>query len=179
MQVMEKAKEKEFLGREFLLWLWVSSEAREGFFDLGESGEVELIVDGKIKLQSGEEDDMATITCSGRTERLREARFALSEGKAVTQAQLRLTVGEDRWSFVLDGKWLNLHSLKGPKVFRDKDDHPDSIFYEKLGFIERPVAVVDRLFAEFARLRVSPEWEAETVPAISQWVMEGKGRGSS
>ena len=56
MQLFEKVKDNEFLGREFLVWLWFRSDVREGRFSLGEAGDAELqpalVVEGVAKVLS-------------------------------------------------------------------------------------------------------------------------------
>ncbi|MBW1829304.1 MAG: hypothetical protein JRI74_07775 [Deltaproteobacteria bacterium] len=79
MQVLEKVKETESLGREFLVWLWFKTETEEGLFDLGEAGKAELWFDGRMTLQLESDLGLETITCAGDQLHMREARFALDE----------------------------------------------------------------------------------------------------
>lgn len=169
---MERIRKTEFLGREFLLWLWWRSETREGRFDLGEAGTVEAWVDRKIVLEGVGEGGAEKVTCTGDNPTLREARFALSRGKEVTEAMIRLVSGEEEWSFVLDARWLNFRSFKTPPVARDLSEDPEGVFYEKFFLTEKAVAAVDELFGEFIKIRVSPRWEAEEWPALLRWIRE-------
>ena len=82
MPLSETVRKSEFLGREFLLWLWFKSETHEGRFDLGETGQVELWIDHRVVLQTAREDGVEKVVCSGENPHLREARFALKQGKA-------------------------------------------------------------------------------------------------
>ena len=174
MEVLERARQTEFLGRDFLIWLWCKSETNEGRFDLGELGTVELWFDGRVTLQSDGDTDIESITCSGQNSRLREARFALTKNKKVTQATLKLIVGDDEWSFTLDSTWLNFKSLKTPQVVRDKRDDPEGLFYERVFLIEQPLRVVDALFSSFIKTRTSPEWGTQELPALMEWINQGK-----
>lgn len=173
MNILEQARKTEFLGREFLLWLWFKSERDGGVLDTEELGPLEFAVDGKVVLQSEGEDGVETVTCSGERPALREARFALTRQKQVVQAMIRLVVGEDSWSFILDSRWLNFRSCKGPKVVQDRNDDPDGVFFEKILLLERCVKAVDLLFEHFVLLRVSPDWEEKERPALAAWVAEG------
>ncbi|HUT71614.1 MAG TPA: hypothetical protein VMW89_13155 [Desulfatiglandales bacterium] len=174
MEVLERVRRTEFLGRDFLTWLWFKSEANEGRFDLGELGMVELWFDGKVTLQSDSDQDVETITCSGENPSLREARFALTKSKKVTQAKLRLIVGDNEWSFTLDSTWLNFKSLKTPTVVHDKKDDPEGLFYERVLLIEQPLRAIDTLFSSFIKIRTSPEWGTQELPALIEWVNQGK-----
>ena len=173
MNLAERMKQTEFLGREFLTWLWFRSESGEGVFDLGDLGTVELWFEGKMTLESDGDERGDKVTCSGAGTRLREARFALTKNKKITQAAVRLLKGNDEWSFSLDAAWLNLSSLKTPRVMQDQKEDPDGLFYERMFLMEQPIEVVNALFERFILLRVSPEWEAEEMPALEAWIGRG------
>ena len=174
MQLLEKARETEFLGNEFLVWLWFRSETDRGLFDLAEKGPAELWLDGKITLQSETERGVETITCAGETPNMREARFALAEDKRVIQAAIKLEIGDNRWSFILDSTWMNFKTFKSPGVMQDREEDPDGIFYEKMFLIEEAVSAMDEIYQSFIKLRVSPEWETEEHPALVKWISAGK-----
>ena len=174
MSLMERVKRTEFLGREFLVWLWYRSETREALFDLGETGTVELWFEGKVALEGEGEERGSEVTCKGAGSRLREARFALTRNKKISKAEIRMLKGDDEWSFTLDAAWLDVHSLKTPRVMQDVGEDPDGLFYERMFLIEQPIAVVQALFSQFIRLRLSPEWRSEEQPALEAWIRKGE-----
>lgn len=170
MDTLEKIAETEVLGRDFLVWLWFQSDTNGGMIELGEGETAEIYFDGKITLQSEGDEALEKITCSGVNPRLREARFALSEDKKVTQSSIRLIVGDEEWSFALDSTWLNYKSFKAPKIEQDNDDDPDGLFYEKISLLEKAVKAVDTVYGEFIKRRVSDEWKTRELPALRRWV---------
>lgn len=174
MNLIERVKQTEFLGREFLTWLWFRSESGEGVFELDELGTVEVLFDGRMTLEPDGEEGGDMVTCSGAGSRLDEARFALTKGKKVTRASLRLLRGDDEWHFSTDAAWLNIHSLKMPRVMQDAHEDPDGLFYERMFLIEQPIAVVNALFEVFVGLRVSPEWGRVELPALKEWIRRGR-----
>ncbi len=173
MQLLEKVRKTEFLGKEFLAWLWYRTETEKGSFKLGDKT-VDIWFDGKITLQGENEKGLETVTCSGESQSMKEARFALAENKEVVQATLVLDMGDNQWHFVLDSLWLNFKTFKAPKVIQDKKDDPDGLFYEKMFLIEEAVSAIDGIYTEFLKLRISPEWSGEELPALSQWIQSGK-----
>jgi len=173
MQLLEKVRETEFLGKEFLAWLWFRTETGRGSFKLDDKT-IEIWFDGKITLQGENERGLETITCSGESQNMKEARFALAANKEVVQATLVLSLGDNQWTFVLDSLWLNFKTFKTPRVIQDKRDDPDGLFYEKIFLIEAAVSAMDGIYAEFLKLRLSPEWSTEELPALSRWVNEGQ-----
>jgi recombination associated protein RdgC len=177
MQLLDKVRKTEFLGREFLLWLWFRSETEEGIFDLGDKGKAELWFEGKITLQSENERGVETVTCAGEAMSMKEARFALAGEKEIRQATITLTVGDNRWSFVLDSTWMNFRSFKTPRVMNDKKEDSDGLFYEKAFLIEEAVSAMDQLYSSFIRRRLSPEWLTEERRAIARWMRQGATGG--
>jgi hypothetical protein len=170
MNVLDQARDTEFIGREFLTWLWFKSETEGGLFNISDGLTGELWIDGTLTLTSDSDDRRETVVCTGENPRLREARFALSEHKKVTKAKFRLVIGDDTWIFTLDSMWMNFKSLKGPKLLRDQGEDPDGMFYEKMGVIEQPVAAVDAVYLQFLQIRTSAEWEESELPAIARWI---------
>ena len=174
MLVLEKVRETESLGREFLGWLWFKTETDGGLFDLGEAGKAELWFDGRMTLQSERDLGVETITCTGGYPHMKEARFALFEKKEITQAMVKLSIGDNLWSFVLDATWMNFKSFKTPRVMQDKEEDPDGIFYEKMFLMQEAITAMDIIFSSFIRLRISPEWETKERPALVKWINEIK-----
>ena len=174
MQLIERVKNTEFLGREFLLWLWYNSEAKGGTYKL-DGEEIELWVDKKIVLRHDGDEGSEKITCTGDNPHLKEARYAVSENKQVTECQLRLKIEDNEYSYTLDSEWMNFKSFKAPKVLQDVKDDPDGLFYEKMYLVEKALAAVDRIFKKFVQLRTSSEWDEEEKPALLKWISQVKG----
>jgi len=177
MRLLDKVRKTEFLGREFLLWLWFKSETEDGIFDLGDKGKAELWLDGKITLQSENERGVETITCTGEALNMKEARFALAGEKEIRQATVKLAIGDNQWSFVLDSTWMNFRSFKTPRVINDGKEDPDGLFYEKAFLIEEAISAMDRIYASFIGDRLSPDWLTETRSAIARWIRQGETGG--
>jgi hypothetical protein len=177
MDHAERMARWEFLGREFLTWLWFKSEEQGGTLDLGEMGEVEIGLDDRVTLRSDEDQTPETVTCLGESAGFREARFALTEEKKVTQARFRMTMGEDEWSFTLDSARLNFRSMRPPKVEQDTQEDPEGLFFERVGLVERAVSVLEALFLSFVKLRASGQWKDQEASAMATWIEEGmRGR---
>jgi hypothetical protein len=174
MQLIEKARNFEFLGREFLVWLWFKSETGEGRFSLGQSGSAELWFDGRIVLQPDGDDGDEKVICLGQNSRPPEARFALAEYKTITEAKIKLAIGDDEWSFILDSTWMNFKSFMTPKVMQDNEKDPEGLFYEKFYLIEQALSAMDTILSSFLKIRLSPDWEESELPALIRWIKEGK-----
>lgn len=173
MDVLEKIEKTETIGAEFLLWLWFRSETRDGVFDIDENQQAEIRIDGAITLENN--DTGEKVSCSGNNARMKEARLALLENKKITSITIRLILnGEDEFSFRLDSRWLNFKALRTPKVLQDFKEDPEGMFYEKIGLIDKAVAVIDSIFIKYIKLRMLPEWKNDEIPDLLGWIGKGK-----
>jgi hypothetical protein len=173
MSVIDDVRESESLGRDFLVWLWFRSETMAGSFQLQDREEAELWFEGKVTLQSEGDRGVETVVCTGENVRIREARFALGEGKKLTRAKIHLRAGDNEWVFELDSTWMNFHSLKTPRVFREKGEDPDALFYERTFLVEKLLSMMDQIFGGYVEARLSPAWDMEELPALMNWIREG------
>ncbi|HAC79665.1 MAG TPA: hypothetical protein DCG06_05170 [Deltaproteobacteria bacterium] len=87
--------------------------------------------------------------------------------------------GERRFELTFDGGLFTFDALRPPKLGpRDdslKDDPraaQENDLFLRLADIDEVAGVFDRLFAEFARLRVSPAWGEAALPELRRWVAE-------
>ena len=85
-----------------------------------------------------------------------------------------MIIGDDEWSFTLDSTWMNFKSFKSPRVMQDFEEDPDGLFYEKFALIDKALSAVDRIYSSFIKERVSPDWEKKELPALNQWIRQGK-----
>ena len=57
---------------------------------------------------------------------------------------------------------------------QDDEEDPAGLFYEKFFLIEQAVSAMDAIFSTFIKLRLSPDWEGKELPALLEWIREGK-----
>ncbi|MCL2122501.1 MAG: hypothetical protein FWH34_00275 [Desulfovibrionaceae bacterium] len=151
------------LGQEFLTWLWYKSDALSDAFRDAANIPFQLFMEHRVVVQGGEGDTLETASVSGALSPLREARFGLATGKKVTRATLRFEQDGLRWQLSLKAEDFAVSSLKTPKTDRgDTDDDPDALLLERIYLTERCMALLDALYADFLRLRLSPQWMDES-----------------
>ncbi|MEW6378567.1 MAG: hypothetical protein AB1611_03045 [bacterium] len=170
MDMVSLVREKRFLGREFLTWLWFQSDSQMGVFTPENGQPVEIWLDNKITLETDDQENVERVICHGEHSEMLEAREALSQGKKVTQASFKMCLNDAEWHFTLDDCWLNFRSCKTPKVMLDTREDPDGIFFEKIFLIQEAVRIIEQLFSQFIKIRISPEWMTVHLPAIRDWI---------
>ena len=151
------------LGQEFLTWLWYKSDALPDSFCDTANIPFQLFMEHRVVVQGGEGDQLETASVSGALSPLLEARFGLATGKKVTRASLRLEQNGLSWRLALKAEDFSVNGLKGPKTEHgDVDDDPDALLLERIYHMERCMALLDALYSDFLRLRLSRQWMDES-----------------
>src|SRR5687767_5833374 len=105
---------KDFLGNEFLLWLWHEADNRTGIIATPEAGDVTIYIDRSLDLdcaygQTGRD----TLKGDGPS-RMPEARDALRSGKVPRRAGMIIDAGRQQYSFTLTAEQLSFASTRLP-----------------------------------------------------------------
>jgi len=166
---------KDFLGNEFLLWLWFQTEAHGGTIATAEAGDVSVVIDRFIELdcaygQSGKD----SLRSDGPT-RMPEARDALRSGKLPRRAGLIVESGGRQFELSFNCETLGCSGVKLPDV--EEADDPRVLFEERIAMVRALSGAIDGLFHAFLKLRVSGSWEGQ-VGAIRRWIMREEKRAA-
>ncbi|NLX25513.1 MAG: recombination-associated protein RdgC [Lentisphaerae bacterium] len=156
-------------GREFLMWLWYSSEKRGGLAHVPEVGEIAFMVEGPLTfVMEGKGAHEITLR-KGEPMLSAEARTALLSGKKLKKAKVQFVRGEEIWAFTFDADEFVFRSLKLPQT--ETFDRVGK-FQERMVLLETFRHCFFHLFQEFIKERdASATWK-KTKEAMRQWVAE-------
>ena len=174
MDLVDIIAEKRFLGQEFLTWLWCKSEERSGAIDLPGIGDISVVFEKHLLLESGEGDSHEKVICQGLQAELNEARTGMRMGKKLEQARLVLGRGEYEWLMTIKASMFDFKSVKTPKTIAstEESDDPAAVegkLLEKIGLYEQALQLVDELFRLYLNVRLSSGWEAE-LARLRAWI---------
>ncbi len=168
MDYVDRIERARFLGREFLVWLWHESEAREGVLPLSGGDACELWLEEQLTLVSAQPNEKSESKLkSAIPSASPEAKEALRQGKLPVKAKVRVNRGTQSWGFLLDADTLGIASVQIPALL---DEENDEKFFERIGLVENLEAILDDLLGTFIALRTSARWDAEIVPRMREWV---------
>jgi len=161
---------KDFLGNEFLVWLWHEADARTSIVDTESAGDVTIFIDKSLDLdcaygQSGSD----SIRASGPS-RMPEARAALRSGKVPRRAGFVLDVARQQYTLSLKAETMAVGTAKLPEV---EADTPRVLFEERIALLRELAKTTDALFETFLKLRASSAWESQA-NTIRRWIMASK-----
>jgi len=183
MQLADKIERRRFVGREFLLWLWMESELFEETIQTKSHGGIGLWISREIAFSAGKETTRIKGTAPASD---REARDALCRGKMPERAGFHLVLDEREASFVLTAETLALGRLTLPTVLDDlkpidgtsqtgkadgepKADAKAEAFFDRMDLTKEVEALVAELYGLFLALRLSPAWESTVAPTMRLW----------
>lgn len=175
MDLVDLIAEKRFLGQEFLTWLWWKSEERGGSIAIGADGDITVVFEKHMLLESGEGESTEKIVCTGLQAELQEARTGLQMGKKLEQARIVLGHNNYEFSFTLAGGLMEYRNTRLPKTEAtegDKSENPEEVegmILERIYLFEELDRLVGELFRMFIQKRVSPEWRDE-LQLIRSWI---------
>ncbi|HEX8524942.1 MAG TPA: hypothetical protein VF669_22015 [Tepidisphaeraceae bacterium] len=166
--VLKGPEPKDFLGNEFLLWLWSESEGKHaGAIQTEAVGEITLMIDRSLDLdcaygQSGKDSLKGTAPS-----KFPEARDALRTGKLPRKAGMLLDVHNQQYAFTFNPESFTLNSTKLPDV--EEAETPRVLFEERITLLRDLCQSMDALFETFLKVRASSAWESQT-GNIRRWI---------
>jgi len=157
-----------FLGCEFLTWLWYSVST-SGINTILKKG-CSLEIGNKIVLERKLSDSIEKITIKGKDADLEEGMLSLKKGSVVKEINLLYKSGEKEWFFTVTGESLSLSNIKTPDIgFIETKKDVEGFVIEKIFLFNLIYSLIDDLFINFIKLRVSDKWPP-VVSDIRKWI---------
>ncbi len=160
---------KDFLGNEFLLWLWYYADARDGEVKTKSAGEVAILFDRMLDLDcvfgaTGRD----SLRGNGPT-RMPEARDALRTGKVPRKAALTLHAKGLQYDFSFNPESFTLGSAKLPEI--EDAESARVVFEERIALLRDLGKTLDALYETFLTARASSAWESQT-GQLRKWIAQ-------
>jgi hypothetical protein len=172
MDFLDILREKAFLGREFLTWLWFKSEQTGGPIELPGGKVIEVVFHDRMTLDLTDVDTPQTVSIKGEFSELREGLAAIREGKKIEETRVSFKTEENEYSVLIKGSWFSFGSLKTPRTApleEGGEEDLEGAFLEKMSLIEEGIGLIDSLFEHFIALRISEAWEKIELPKLRKW----------
>lgn len=176
------SRAKNFLGREFLTWVWWTAETTpEITFPSQVINSKKVVatiwVDDRLVLDASSGQSHMQMLKGGDPSRSPEAGFSLKSGKEVKELRLGVRIdplGEYRCT--LDRTDLAPKGLVMPTTEEMKSLDPENFAEARLRQVELFKEFLDELFRRFLDCRIATSWENDTLTQMRDWV--GRRAGS-
>ncbi len=164
-----------FLGNEFLTWLWFAIENDMEKIRQCDAELLDLDVGNRMVLENKLANGKENITIKGDAAGMEEALLALSKGALITDMHLVYKSGSAEWQFAVKGESLSFSGLKLPETGpMEAGEEMEGIILEKIFLYEKPFRLLDTLYQQFIKLRLSEKWNTQTLPAMKKWIVSAK-----
>jgi hypothetical protein len=160
---------RDYLGNEFLLWLWYTLTEESDTLTLEDQSEAAVVIVKQLTLecpwaQFGKVD----IAADGPS-RLRESREAIATGKLPRKIGLIVTRQEEQYEFTLSAETLAVSGAVLPAL----DESGTSRVEERVEQIRHLAATIDAIYHAFLAKRLTTGWESE-LEKMRNWLREGQ-----
>ena len=156
----------DYLGNEFLLWLWWYWETQSDTLQLPDESEVAGMFSRTLNLECPlGETGKETITSLSPT-RLPEAMLGIRSGKLPRKAGLTLARYGQQYDLTIHAETL---SIQGARIRLGEDSDSENHRQDHLGGIFDLSDTIDQLFGLFFERRLSPAWSKE-LKSIRNWI---------
>ncbi|MCB9637854.1 MAG: hypothetical protein H6727_02980 [Myxococcales bacterium] len=161
-------EQTRFLGREFLLWLWFSSEEQNSTLTLDDGTEIELFLDDRIVMEPVHGEGNRHQLSGQDPATSPEAAVALRMNKIPTEVKMKIVRQAQAWAFSLRGDDLQIRSLKIPDVLSDGGDEKVA---ERIFLMEEVETMLGALWRSFLLERTGEDW-SQRLREIQAWIDE-------
>jgi hypothetical protein len=160
---------RDFLGNEFLLWLWHILETESDTIRLADDSEVTVMLARTLVLecprgQTGRE----SITSDGPT-KLPEAKRAIQAGKLPRKAGLTLVRHDNQYELTLQAETLAINGVRLPTPEEENDR---ARLEERVNLLRHLLETLDLLYDAFGKRRAGAEWPKD-LAKIQKWLKTG------
>ncbi len=167
---------RDFLGNEYLLWLWFMLDAESDTITLGDGSEAAVMLTRTLMLecprgQTGRE----SITSDGPT-RLPEARRAIQAGKLPRKVGLTIVRHDHQYELRLQAETL---AVSGARLPAPEATEERARLEERIAQLRHLLETLDLLYDAFSEKRAGDQWSKE-LARMQKWLArDERGRTSA
>jgi hypothetical protein len=167
---------RDFIGNEFLLWLWYHTDVESDTITLADGSEVTIMLARTLTLecprgQTGHE----TISSEGPS-KLPEARRAIQSGKLPRKVGLTLVRHGAQYELTIHAETLAVAGGKMPPPDEGTTE-PRAKLDERADQLRGLIETLDLLYDAFGQKRFGKDWETE-LAAMQKWLKREERRAA-
>lgn len=162
---------RDFLGTEWLTWLWYASHVESPEVATGLGKSVTVLFEKTLQLECAYKmTGSVAITCDAPT-RTPEAPVALSVGKRPIRAGLHLAAHGEVFSLGIRGDVMHYTGVQLPEP--DDASTPREVFHDRMDKLRNLIEAVGETYNAYLKKRLSSKWP-QVLNAMRSWVAGGR-----
>jgi len=159
---------RDYLGNEWLTWLWYASQAAAPELASVRGRPVTVLFEKTLHLQCAFRMSGTIAASADNPTRLPESAVALASGKLPVKAGLQMTVGQCAFSLTLRGDAMNYCGVRLPPA--EGVVSPRAVLEQRFEQLRDVIDGVDALYAAFLKRRLTPRKWTSTLSAVREWI---------
>ncbi|MBM3993365.1 MAG: hypothetical protein FJ303_04325 [Planctomycetes bacterium] len=163
---MPDENKRDFLGNEFLLWLWHFLENEGDVLKLSDDSEATLMITKTLQLECPRGQTGRESISSEGPSKLPEAHRALQAGKLPRKMGLTVVRHESQYELTMQAESLAVGSARLPAPEADEDR---ARLEERVTQIRHLLETLDLIYAAFMQRRLGDAWTKEAA-RIKKWL---------
>jgi hypothetical protein len=163
---------RDFLGNEFLLWLWFQLDCDSDVIRLSDGSEVALMLARTLVLECPRGQTGKESFTSDAPTRLPEARRAIQAGKLPRKVGVTLNRHDQQYDLTLQAENLAVASARFPAPEASEER---ARLEERVTQLRHLIETLDLLYDTFTRSRASDEWTKE-LARMQKWLAKEERR---
>lgn len=160
---------KDFLGNEFLLWLWHQVDSTNGIIKTDEAGDVALVLEKSVELDCAYGQTGKDALKGDDPTGMPEAHDALRSGKLPRKIGMIMETGGHQFQFAFNCEAMGCSGTVLPEV--EDAENARVVFEERISMLRDLSKGIDGLFHTFLKLRASSAWEGHC-NTIRRWITQ-------
>jgi hypothetical protein len=157
-----------YLGNEFLLWLWYVLDAEEDTVKLPDKSEATVMFARTLVLECPKAVSGSESIRSEVPNRLPEARRAIQSGKLPRKAGLTVIRHDQQYELTLQAENLG---ISGAKLPASEESDERAQLDERIDQLRNLIDVTDQLYRVFLRHRLGSDWSKD-LEQIKRWLQK-------
>ncbi len=166
----DEARSRDFLGTEWLTWLWYAAEVESAEIAVAPGRAVAVFFEKALDLKCTFNLNGAISVRAEDPAGLPESRVALAGGKHPVRAGLQVASGGESFGLALRGDAMSCSGIRlSPPT---EASTPRDVFEDRMQKLRELIEALDGLYGVFLRRRLSSRWP-QTLNAIRNWAAAG------
>ena len=163
---------RDYLGNEFILWLWYYANAVDDTIKLADGSECTWMLARDLRLDCPRGLTGSDTFSHEGPSRLPEAKRAIQSGKLPRKCGLTLVRHGEQYEFALHAEKFIIGSAKLPPMPEDVIESR-AMLETRIAQIRDMQETLDHLYAKFLGIRFSTGWSPGVLPKIQGWLQAG------
>jgi hypothetical protein len=166
---------RDFLGNEFLLWLWHLLDTETDTLRVADKSEVAVMFARSLVLECPRGQTGRESISSDAPTRLPEARRAVQAGKLPRKAGLTIVRHDHQYELTLQAESL---AISGAKLPQPEEDEERARLEERVTLLRHMLETLDLLYDAFGKRRAGSEWSKD-LAKMQKWLTVEERRRSA